>query len=56
MKKPSIALSLILAAATIVLAGCATNDDYRDEQEYSDMPWNTPQSWEGSRSIPGLSQ
>ncbi len=39
----------------LTLCGCASTDDYRDEKEYSDMPWNTPQQWEGSRSIPGMS-
>jgi len=47
---------LLMAATVLVLAGCATNDnDYVDEQEYSNMPWNTPQQWEGSPSVPGLS-
>lgn len=47
---------LTLAAATaLCLCGCASDDAYHDEQEYSNMPWNTPQQWEGSRSIPGLS-
>ncbi len=49
-------LSLLGAIATLSLCGCATPaDDYRDEKEYSDMPWNTPQQWEGSRQIPGMS-
>jgi hypothetical protein len=47
---------LLVAAAALALGGCATNDDdFVDDQEYSNMPWNTPQQWEGSRSIPGLS-
>jgi len=46
---------LSLASATLLLVGCATNNEYHDDKEYSDMPWNTPQSWEGSRQIPGLS-
>ena len=47
---------LLVAAAALVLGGCATsNDDFIDEQEYSNMPWNTPQQWEGSPSVPGLS-
>jgi hypothetical protein len=47
---------LLIAAAVLVLGGCATNDnDFVDEQEYSNMPWNTPQQWEGSPSVPGLS-
>jgi len=46
---------LLAAITTLTLSGCATPDDgYRDEKEYSDMPWNTPQQWEGSRSIPGM--
>ena len=48
-------ISLLVTAATLSLCGCATTDDYRDEKEYSDMPWNTPQQWEGSRQIPGMS-
>jgi hypothetical protein len=40
---------LALALTTTILlavAGCASVD--------SDLPWNTPQSWEGSPAIPGL--
>jgi len=55
MKTPITLIYLLLAVATIALCGCATNDGYHDEKEYSDMPWNTPQSWEGSRQIPGMS-
>jgi hypothetical protein len=55
MKTTKNIIYLFIATATLILSGCATSDDYRDEREYSDMPWNTPQTWEGSRSIPGLS-
>jgi hypothetical protein len=55
MKTPFKILYLLAAAITLSLCGCATKDEYRDEKEYSDMPWNTPQQWEGSRSIPGMS-
>ncbi len=42
--------------ALLSLCGCATQDDvYTDEEEYSSMPWATPESWENSSSIPGLS-
>ncbi len=44
-------LLLSLLAIPFVLTGCATTDPDRD----SDMPWNMPQSWEGSPAIPGLS-
>lgn len=41
-----------LVAAAMLLAflaaGCATD-------QTSDLPWNAPQPWEGSPSIPGLS-
>jgi hypothetical protein len=43
---------LLLAAlclAATLLAGCATAD-YNE----SDIPWNTPQPWEGSPMIPGF--
>ena len=46
---------LFAAAATLVLCGCASTEGYRDDKEYSDMPWNTPQQWEGSRQLPGMS-
>jgi hypothetical protein len=40
----------IILAGVALLTGCATMEDE------SDLPWNTPQSWEGSPSIPGLNQ
>lgn len=47
---------LFVAVSALLLCGCATPEDpYHDEKEYSDMPWNTPQQWEGSRQIPGMS-
>jgi len=45
---------IVGTVALLMLAGCASTDDYHDDEEYSNMPWNTPQQWEGSRSIPGL--
>jgi hypothetical protein len=55
MKKTKIILALFTATASVLLTSCATpEDEYHDEQEYSNMPWNTPQQWEGSRSVPGL--
>lgn len=46
MRKAWVVLLLLLAA--IALSGCATSAD-------SDLPWNTPQPWEGSPTIPGMS-
>jgi hypothetical protein len=41
---------LILLVSTALFSGCAT---FENE---SDLPWNTPQPWEGSPSIPGFNQ
>lgn len=38
---------LVLLSGLLMAGGCATGD--------SEMPWNTPQSWEGAPGIPGLS-
>ncbi len=43
---------LVLTSCALVLAlnACTTTDADRD----SELPWNTPQSWEGSPLIPGM--
>jgi hypothetical protein len=44
-------LGILLAIVfTCLLSGCATTADE------SDLPWNVPQSWEGSPSLPGMQQ
>ena len=45
-----------LLAITLVLAGVTLLTGYATMGDESDMPWNAPQSWEGSPSIPGLNQ
>lgn len=56
MKKPDprkvFFLLLTLGLAAFCLGGCATAGG--DDDEGSDLPWNTPQPWEGAPSIPGL--
>ena len=49
-------LFLLAGLATLgTLSGCATQSTgIEDAREYSDMPWNTPQQWEGSRQLPGM--
>lgn len=55
MKIYSTILLLAATAAFAGLTGCrAPDDQYHDDAEYSDMPWNTPQDWEGSKSMPGI--
>jgi len=43
-------IASILLIISISFSGCASHDPDRE----SDMPWNMPQSWEGSPSIPGM--
>jgi hypothetical protein len=38
---------LVMAVGLCLAGGCATEND-------SDMPWNTPQPWEGAPGIPGF--
>ncbi len=47
---------IVLILTAIVITGCAA-PTYEDgtPREYSDMPWNTPASWEGSVGVPGMS-
>jgi starvation-inducible outer membrane lipoprotein len=46
-------LSALGAAAVgaLLLSGCATPPPGAE----SDLPWNTPQNWEGSINVPGFS-
>ena len=41
---------LSLAATVFFSSGCGTIDPDAE----SEIPWNTPQSWEGTPGIPGL--
>lgn len=41
--------TLLLTCAALLAAGCATT------QSESNIPWNAPQSWEGTPALPGLS-
>lgn len=45
-------LLIVLLGLVGLAVGCATTDGDYD----SDLPWNTPQSWEGSPSIPGFDE
>ncbi len=45
----AIAVITVLIGSIITLSGCmSTNTE-------SDLPWNAPQSWEGSVQLPGMS-
>ncbi|HMP76539.1 MAG TPA: hypothetical protein PKE12_09605 [Kiritimatiellia bacterium] len=43
-------MGLALASILGFGAGCASTDPYAE----SAIPWNAPQSWEGSPGIPGF--
>jgi len=55
MKKPGKALFflIVLALTAFCLSGCKTAGG-SDDDNGSDLPWNTPQPWEGAPSIPGM--
>ncbi|MBN2162852.1 MAG: hypothetical protein JXR25_01965 [Pontiellaceae bacterium] len=55
MKYLKIILLLASASATLLLSGCVHNDTYVDDEEYSSMPWATPETWEAAPSLPGMS-
>ena len=43
-------IGFALVALLVFAAGCASTDPYAE----SAIPWNAPQSWEGSPGIPGF--
>lgn len=44
-----ISLGSALAALVMLAAGCATTDE-------GELPWATPEPWEGAPTVPGLNQ
>ena len=59
MKKPGkvhprkfLILLLVSSLTAFCLSGCATTGC--EDDGGSDLPWNTPQPWEGAPSIPGM--
>ncbi len=46
-------LLVALALTVFCLSACKTTSG--DDDEGSDLPWNTPQPWEGAPTIPGMS-
>ena len=46
-RRPTAWLVSIALLAMVLCAGCTTTD--------SDLPWATPQPWEGHPAIPGFS-
>ena len=42
----------VLGLAAFCLSGCKTTGS--DDENGSDLPWNTPQPCEGAPSIPGM--
>jgi outer membrane biogenesis lipoprotein LolB len=42
---------LLIAAAALVLAGCALDSDISPAHAEGALPWNRPQSWEGAGAM-----
>ena len=42
------AMAVVLAGCVIALTGCMSANTE------SDLPWNTPQTWEGTVQLPGM--
>jgi len=61
IKAPDLRGWLVAAGCAVVLAGvsagCATTSgsSSTDNGDGGDLPWATPANWEGSPSIPGIS-
>lgn len=55
METPTLLRHALMLGMLMMLTGlvCGCASIMNDEE--SELPWNTPQSWEGSPSIPGLS-
>jgi len=45
-----IGVVVLLGSLWGLVAGCASTDDLRE----SELPWNVPQTWEGSPTMPGM--
>ncbi len=45
----TVIVTVALVGCVVVISGCMSANTE------SDLPWNTPQSWEGSVQLPGMS-
>ena len=49
-------MALFAIVVSLLVCGCASASyDDGSKRQHSDMPWNTPASWEGSVGVPGFS-
>jgi len=51
--KRAVATLLALLGIGLMLTGCATSGP---EERESELPWNTPQPWEGVPFFPGMNE
>jgi hypothetical protein len=43
-----------IAAAALLLAGCAKDEPKPDSERVSTIPWNRPEKWEGQGMLGGF--
>lgn len=44
---------LVMLLGLFGLTGCASTDREKKEESISELPWNTPQKWEGGGGVMG---
>ena len=48
--------SVLLAAAVLLIGGCAANDKPESQQAGANLPWNRPEKWEGAGVMGSMMQ
>ena len=49
-------LRILLAIFAAGIAGCATTDKRKDDEQVSSIPWAKPESWQGQGGFGGVLQ
>ena len=49
-------IRILLAILAAGIAGCATTDKRKDDEQVSSIPWAKPESWQGQGAFGGMMQ
>jgi hypothetical protein len=49
-------IHFLLAIGVLGLAGCASTDKPKQDEQVSSIPWAKPESWEGQGAFGGMLQ